>query len=106
MQNYSVRYLDKGGRAVRSEFMPFDTNPAAVAYARIGLLRNDVIEIWRDDNLVTRLYREEPSTVVPGAILVKELVSYLSPATGGAQWDSEGGAMWHARVVATGQRSH
>jgi hypothetical protein len=105
MQTYSISYLDKGGRTELSEFLTFDDNPAAVAHARIGLLKNHIVEIWTGDNLVTRLYREEPAAVGTRApVLVQEVESYLSPAVAVTDWESEGGAARQLPIAAPTHR--
>lgn len=58
--NYSVKYMNKGGITERSEFLPFDTDAEANAYAQIGLPRHFIVEVWKTDVLVTRTFRDPP----------------------------------------------
>lgn len=56
--NYAIRYLNERGITERSEFLPFDTDVAATAHARIELPRHFIMEIWKGDNLLTRTFRD------------------------------------------------
>ncbi len=57
MTNYSVRYLDALGRTQRTEFLPFENNKEAVDFARIGIVANAVVEVWKENDLIDRLYQ-------------------------------------------------
>lgn len=56
--NYSVKYLNAGGITERSEFLPFETDAEANAYAQIELPRHFIVEVWKADTLVKRTFRE------------------------------------------------
>jgi hypothetical protein len=58
MRNYSVCYLDASGRTQGSDFLPFENNQAAVDFARTGIVRDAIVEVWRDGDLVVRLYQK------------------------------------------------
>ena len=60
MRNYSVCYLDAQGRTKTSEFLPFDDNRSATDYARIGVIRSPIVEVWRKGDLVVRLFQSAP----------------------------------------------
>lgn len=87
---YSLCYLDNSGHKTRSELMPFDDDRAALAFANIGLVRSDIVEVWRGDDLVRRLYREGS---VDGAPASGPLASPAAHARGVTEWDNEGGAV-------------
>ena len=65
MRNYSVCYLDAQGRTQRSEMLPFEDNRAAIDFARIGMISHAIVEVWCDNNIVERLYRNREPIVVP-----------------------------------------
>jgi hypothetical protein len=54
---YSILYKDALGVTGRSEFIPFDVDAEAAAYARAALPQNALIEVWKGDGLVVRLER-------------------------------------------------
>ncbi|HYD88627.1 MAG TPA: hypothetical protein VEA80_14225 [Vitreimonas sp.] len=54
--NYSIRYTDAGGVTIRSEFLPFDSDDDASTYAGLELPRTPLIEVWKGDDLVTRMH--------------------------------------------------
>lgn len=58
--NYSVKYMNKGGITERSEFLPFDTDAAANAHARVELPRHSIVEVWKANLLVSRTFRDPP----------------------------------------------
>ena len=58
--NYSVQYKNAGGITERSEFLPFDTDSEANAYAQIDLPRYFIVEVWKGNALVTRTFRDPP----------------------------------------------
>lgn len=60
MRYYSITYLDIQGKTQKSDFLPFEDNKAAIEFARIGLVRNAIVEVWKDKDLVTRFYRDLP----------------------------------------------
>jgi hypothetical protein len=63
--NYSICLLDAGGRTKRTDFGPFDNDVAALAQARTEVADSPIVEVWKDDRLVARFYRDpEPSEVV------------------------------------------
>lgn len=56
--NYSVRYLDVRGVTERSEFLPFNSDADAHAYAQVELPRHSSVEVWKADVLLTRTLRD------------------------------------------------
>jgi hypothetical protein len=94
MRNYSICYLDAGGRTQNSEFLPFEDNGVAIDFARIGLLRSAIVEVWKDNNLVSRLFRE-PTARVATAGVADHAVRAFARADGKGDldgWDNEGGS--------------
>ena len=85
--NYSICFLDDMGRALRSEFEAFDCDDAALAYARAGVPDNDIVEVWKGEGLLARLFRDQ-----------KNFPDYLAKAPSEGQrprvsdWENEGGA--------------
>ena len=67
MGNYSVCYLDASGRTQGSDFLPFENNQAAVDFARTGIVRDAIVEVWRDGDLVVRLHQKYGPTGVESA---------------------------------------
>jgi hypothetical protein len=53
--NYSICYQDTKGVTKRSEFLPFDQDYDAVAYAHTALAKNALVEVWKGDALVSRM---------------------------------------------------
>lgn len=95
MTTYLIRYLDALGRTRNSESHSFESNPAATAYARIGLVRNAIVEVWRDMDLVARLFQNVTSDAqnIPAAqapnVLARPHVVRDTPLS---EWDSESDA--------------
>ena len=95
MKNYSICYLDSGGHTQNSEFLPFEDNRTAVDFARIGLVRSAIVEVWKDSGLVERLYRNPPPARVASAGVADNAVRAIARADGRNSldgWDNEGGA--------------
>ena len=95
MKNYSICYLDAEGRTQNSELLPFGDNRIAVDFARIGLLRSAIVEVWKDNDLVERLYRDPPAARVPTAGAADHAVRAFARAdsrNGLDGWDNEGGS--------------
>lgn len=63
MRNYSICYLDALGRTRRSELLEFEGDDAAIGHARAGLIGNAIVEVWRNNTLVTRLYQAASPTI-------------------------------------------
>ena len=61
--NYSICLLDEGGRTLRSEFGPYHDDAAAVAQARTEVAGSPIVEVWKDYQLVERLFRESPAVL-------------------------------------------
>lgn len=94
MRNYSICYLDAAGRTQNSELLPFEDGPSAIDFARTGLVRSAIVEVWKDNELVRRLFRE-PSARVATASVADKAVRAFARADGGnslGRWDNEGGA--------------
>lgn len=95
MRSYSIRYLDAGGHTQNSEFLPFEDNRIAVDFARIGLVRSAIVEVWKDDDLVERLYRDPPPAHVATAGAANNAARAFARAdsrNGLDGWDNEGGS--------------
>jgi hypothetical protein len=95
MRNYSIRYLDAGGHTQNSEFLPFEDNRSAVDFARIGLIRSAIVEVWKDDDLVERLYPGALAARVATAGVADHAVRAFARAdsrNGLDGWDNEGGS--------------
>lgn len=56
--NYSICLLDAGGRTQRTEFGLFDDDAAALIQARSEVEASPIVEVWKDNRLVARLYRD------------------------------------------------
>jgi hypothetical protein len=94
MRNYSICYLDARGHTQSSEFLPFEDNGTAVDFARIGLIRSDIVEIWRDSDLVDRLFRD-PLPYASSAEVADNAARAIARADRRGSldsWDNEGGA--------------
>lgn len=63
--NYSICLLDAGGRTQRTEFGPFDDDGAALAQARTEVSGAPIVEVWSENRLIARLYRDPPSEAAP-----------------------------------------
>jgi hypothetical protein len=72
MDFYSICFLDRQGLAKRSEFGAFESDAAASVYARSETPLNEGVEVWRENQLVTRLFRN-------AAGLVGEAVAAAAP---------------------------
>ncbi len=99
MTNYSICYLDSQGRTESTQFLPFEDHTAAAAYARIGVIRSAIVEVWKGENLITRLYHDAPQINLPGASIGQNAEMALGRAERKTQrkerleeWDNEGGA--------------
>ena len=84
--NYSICFLDDLGRTLRSEFDAFDSDDAAVTYGRAGVPDTDIVEVWKGEHLLARLFRDQSN--LPDYILKKPLTG----RTLLAHWENEGGA--------------
>lgn len=94
MRNYSVRYLNARGRRSMVKSLAFENDNVATDFARIGLVRNEIVEIWAGDDLVVRLHRDgaretehETKRTQATADLLIERRQALD------EWDNEGGRM-------------
>jgi hypothetical protein len=95
MKNYSICYLDSGGRTQNSELLPFEDNRIAIDFARIGLVRSPIVEVWNGDDLVERLYRDPPAARVATAGVADKAVRAFARADSRNSlegWDNEGGS--------------
>jgi hypothetical protein len=94
MRNYSVRYLDALGRTQTSEFLPFEDNKLATDYARIGMIRSPIVEVWRGDDLVARLF-QQPREIHPvlhiGDPASTAAIVHADRRATLEEWDNEGG---------------
>ena len=65
--NYSIQYKDAHGITARSEFMPFATDIEAMDHGREGSGRNAIVEVWKGDHLLVRLFGVDTgSSATPG----------------------------------------
>jgi len=95
MKNYSICYLDSEGLTQNSEFLPFEDKRTAVDFARIGLVRSAIVEVWKDNDLVERLYRDPPPARVATASVTDNALWAFARADGRNSldgWDDECGA--------------
>jgi hypothetical protein len=54
--NYSICSLDEGGRTQHTQFGPYDNDAAALAQARVDLAESAIVEVWKGDHLLERLF--------------------------------------------------
>lgn len=62
--NYSICLLDEGGRTQRTAFEPYEDDASALAQARTQVAGSAIVEVWKGDHLLARLFREPPSEEV------------------------------------------
>lgn len=55
---YSISYKSAQGITDRSEFLPFDSDAEACAYAAEEGRKSPIVEVWKGDNLLVRLPEE------------------------------------------------
>jgi len=90
--NYSICSLDDLGRTLRSEVEAFDRDDDAVTYGRGAVPDNDIVEVWKGERLLARLFRDQTN-----------LPDYLSKTLSTGQrtrvsdWENEGGATFAGR---------
>jgi hypothetical protein len=65
MRSYSFCYLDAQGRTETSKFLPFDSVAAAIDFARIEMTGHAIVEVWYDNAIIERLYRDKAPIIVP-----------------------------------------
>jgi hypothetical protein len=94
MKNYSICYLDAGGRTQNSELLPFEDNRTAVDFARIGLVRSTIVEVWKDNDLVSRLSRDPSARAVTAGVADNAVRAFARAdgRNGLDGWDNEGGS--------------
>lgn len=56
--NYSICLLDAGGITQRTLFGPHEDDAAALAAARALMVSSPIVEVWKNELLVARLFRE------------------------------------------------
>ena len=54
--NYSIKYKNAGGITARSEFLPFETDAAALDYGRDSSSGSAMVEVWKGELLLKRLF--------------------------------------------------
>jgi hypothetical protein len=59
--NYSIRYQNDNGITERSEFLAFESDAAAANHAQIASGRHFIVEIWKGDDLLSRIFRDDPA---------------------------------------------
>ncbi len=52
---YSISYKDASGVTLRSEYLDFDADEEASAFARKDASQNALIEVWKGNHLLVRL---------------------------------------------------
>ena len=95
MKNYSICYLDSAGHTQSSELLPFEDKRSAVDFARIGLVRSAIVEVWKDNDLVERIYRDPPPARVATSGVTDHATRAFARADGRNgldAWDNEGGS--------------
>ncbi len=60
--NYSIRYMNEKGVTERSEFLAFETDAAASDHAKADSRRHSIVEVWKQDSLLSRMFRDAPAT--------------------------------------------
>ena len=83
--NYSICFLDAMGRTLRSEFDAFDNDEEALTYGRAGVPDNDIVEVWKGEGLLARLFRDQTNLPV-----AKTPSEGQRPRV--ADWENEGGS--------------
>jgi hypothetical protein len=58
--NYSICLLDAGGHTQRTESAPFDDDVSALAQARTEVSGSPIVELWKGERLLARLFRDPP----------------------------------------------
>lgn len=56
--NYSICLLDAGGITQRTTFDPYEDDAAALAAARALIASSPIVEVWKNELLLARLFRE------------------------------------------------
>ena len=54
--HYSIQYKNARGITARSEFLAFATDDEAMEHGREGSGRDAIVEVWKDDRLLVRLF--------------------------------------------------
>lgn len=52
---YAIAFKSGDGRTERSEYLAFETDGEAVEYGRRSAALSAIVEVWKGDNLLTRL---------------------------------------------------
>jgi len=58
--SYSICLLDAGGRTQHTAFAPYQDDAAALARARAQVVDSAIVELWKGDHLLARLFRDPP----------------------------------------------
>jgi hypothetical protein len=58
--NYSIRYLNEGGITERSELLALGSDADATDHAERELARHFIVEVWKDNDLLSRTFRDAP----------------------------------------------
>ena len=93
MTHYSICYLDAAGRTESSDFLPFNDNRSATDFARIGMIGHAIVEVWKNTDLVERLYRDTPPAAVANAAAdnARRSFEHANNKKSLDAWDNEGG---------------
>ncbi len=84
--NYSIWYKDASGVTQRSDCIRFDSDDDAARRAGSELHGNAIIEVWKGDHLLTRLFRDNPGESTPAAA-----GAFAREPSVVASWENEGG---------------
>lgn len=85
--NYSICFLDGLGRTLRSEFDPFEHDDDAVTYGRTGLPGSEIVEVWKGEHLLARLFHDRATVPAYAAKTIS-----ASQRRRVSNWENEGGA--------------
>lgn len=59
--NYAIHYKNARGVTARSELLPFATDLDAMDHGRAGSGRCAIVEVWKGDHLLVRLFGVDTS---------------------------------------------
>lgn len=63
MRTYSIHCLDAKGRKTATYMMPFQSDTCAVEFVGKVRLDHAIVEAWRENGLVRRLFRDAPAPI-------------------------------------------
>lgn len=65
---YSIQYKNARGLTSRSEILAFKSDVEALAHGRAGSGRDAIVEVWKGDHLVGRLFGLDTSAPTTGQV--------------------------------------